>query len=144
MATTKQKGRTWVLQLDVNKDATFATIVCATSNVLTLTTDTIDTSSKCGDEEQPNKQKGNMSGNFFVGLTPASGQESLASVFSAWSGKTTLIPFKFGPQSPGAGDIVYSGTCFISELTITADDQDMVKFDMTAPVDIPVTQTVTT
>jgi len=144
MATAKVAGRLWVLQLDINNDATFTTIVCATSNVMSFTTDTIDTSSKCGDEETLNKQKATASGDFFVGQTPTTGQESLAAVFTAWKAKTDPIAFKFGEASPTTGDIVYSGNCKISEITITADDQDSVKFSMSLIIDITgLTQTVT-
>jgi hypothetical protein len=144
MATKKQKARLWVVKLDINKDAAFGTIVCAVNNAMSFSSATVDTSSKCGDEEFPDKQKASLTGEFFVGLTLTAGQESLAAIFDAWQDQITAIPFKFGPDSPVTGDVVYTGTLFISEIAITTNDGDMAKFNMTAPVDITgLTQTVT-
>jgi hypothetical protein len=49
-----------------------------------------------------------------------------------------------GPSTPVSGNVVYSGTVFISAFDVTAADKEDVKFTATFTVALPpLTQTVT-
>ena len=52
MAETKVSGRDYILLADIDGDATFKPVACLTSNSFTSTNDTIDATSKCGDQFQ--------------------------------------------------------------------------------------------
>jgi len=53
MAETKVSARDYILLADIDGDATFKPVACLTSNSLTSTVNTIDATSKCGDQFQP-------------------------------------------------------------------------------------------
>ena len=53
MAETKVSGRDYILLADINNDGTFKPVACLTTNSLTSTNDTIDATSKCGNEYTP-------------------------------------------------------------------------------------------
>ena len=50
MAETKVSARDYILTADIDNDATFKAVACLTTNSMTSTVNTIDATSKCGDQ----------------------------------------------------------------------------------------------
>jgi hypothetical protein len=120
MPETKVSARDYILLADIDGNATFKPVACLTSNSLTSTVNTIDATSKCGDEFQPGP--------------------SFTQSFQCAA--RTVFAMKMGKATPTTGDITYSGSVWISNFDVNADDKDDVKFSATFVVYAPpVTQT---
>ena len=145
MAETKVSGRDYILLADIDGDATFKPVACLTTNSFTSTNDTIDATSKCGNSYTPSpifSQSFDCEG-FAIDETGTPSKDSYQQLYAAHAAKTQFS-MKMGKASPAAGDITYSGSVFISEFTVTADDADDVKFTATFVVTTPpLTQTET-
>ena len=148
MAETKVSGRDYILLADINNDGTFLPVACLTSNSLTSTNDTIDATSKCGNEYTPApsfSQSFECEG-FAIDETGTPAKDSYQQLYNAHAAKT-LFAIKMGKATPTAGDITYGGVgqkVFISDFGVTADDKDDVKFTATFVVSVPpITQTET-
>ena len=134
MAETKVSGRDYILLADINNDGTFLPVACLTTNSLTSTNDTIDATSKCGNQYTPSPV-----------FTPS--KDSYQQLYTAHAAKT-IFTIKMGKATPTAGDVYYGGlstsTVFISDFGVQADDGDDVKFTATFVVSVPpITQTET-
>ena len=148
MPETKVSARDYILLADINNDGTFAPVACLTSNSLTSTNDTIDATSKCGNEFTPApsfSQSFDCEG-FAIDETGTPSKDSYQQLYTAHAAKT-LFAIKMGKATPTAGDITYGGAgslVFISDFGVTADDKDDVKFTATFVVSVPpITQTET-
>lgn len=145
MAETKVSGRDYILLADIDGDATFKPVACLTTNSFTSTNDTIDATSKCGNSYTPSpvfSQSFDCEG-FAIDETGTPSKDSYQQLYAAHAAKTQFA-MKMGKASPAAGDITYSGTVFISDFGVTADDADDVKFTATFVVTTPpLTQTET-
>ena len=148
MAETKVSGRDYILLADINNDGTFLPVACLTTNSLTSTNDTIDATSKCGNQYQPSpvfSQSFDCEG-FAIDETGTPSKDSYQQLYVAHSAKT-LFAIKMGKATPAAGDITYGGVgqlVFISDFGVQADDGDDVKFTATFVVSVPpITQTET-
>ena len=148
MAETKVSGRDYILLADINNDGTFLPVACLTTNSLTSTNDTIDATSKCGNEYTPApsfSQSFECEG-FAIDETGTPSKDSYQQLYTAHAAKT-LFAIKMGKATPTAGDITYGGAgqlVFISDFGVTADDKDDVKFTATFVVSVPpITQTET-
>lgn len=145
MAETKVSGRDYILLADIDGDSTFKPVACLTSNSITSTLGTIDATSKCGDSYTPSpsfNQSIECEG-FAIDETGTPAKDSYQQLYTAHAAKTQFA-IKMGKASPSAGDITYSGTVFISDFGVTADDKDDVKFTATFVVTAPpLTQTET-
>ena len=148
MAETKVSGRDYILLADINNDGTFLPVACLTTNSLTSTNDTIDATSKCGNQYQPSpifSQSFDCEG-FAIDETGTPSKDSYQQLYVAHSAKT-LFAIKMGKATPTAGDITYGGVgqlVFISDFGVQADDGDDVKFTATFVVSVPpITQTET-
>jgi len=149
MAETKVSGRDYILLADINNDGTFKPVACLTTNSLTSTNDTIDATSKCGNEYTPApsfSQSFECEG-FAIDETGTPSKDSYQQLYAAHAAKT-LFAIKMGRATPVAGDVYYGGTAtslvFISDFGVTADDKDDVKFTATFVVSVPpITQTET-
>ena len=148
MAETKVSARDYILLADIDGDATFKPVACLTSNSLTSTVNTIDATSKCGDQFQPGPsftQSFQCEG-FAIDETGSPAKDSYQQLYAAHAAKT-LFAIKMGKATPVAGDVYYGGAgslVFISDFGVTADDKDDVKFSATFVVFAPpVTQTET-
>ena len=147
MAETKVSGRDYILLADINNDGTFKPVACLTTNSLTSTNDTIDATSKCGNEYTPApsfSQSFECEG-FAIDETGTPSKDSYQQLYAAHAAKT-LFAIKMGRATPVAGDVYYGGTAtslvFISDFGVTADDKDDVKFTATFVVSVPpITQT---
>ena len=148
MPETKVSARDYILLADIDGNATFKPVACLTSNSLTSTVNTIDATSKCGDEFQPGPsftQSFQCEG-FAIDETGSPAKDSYQQLYAAHAAKT-LFAIKMGKASPVAGDVYYGGAgslVFISDFGVTADDKDDVKFTATFVVSVPpITQTET-
>lgn len=114
-------GKDILLFISTDAGATYDTIVCLTSNSITGSTDTINSSSKCGTSSSPGPTTNdvNFDGNYW--LDPDTGKISGGDLFTLWKNKTNFS-WKMGPAIPLDGDHVYSSTGFISTITITYPD----------------------
>ena len=142
MAETKVSGRDYILLADINNDGTFKPVACLTTNSLTSTNDTIDATSKCGNEFTPApsfSQSFECEG-FAIDETGTPSKDSYQQLYAAHAAKT-LFAIKMGRATPVAGDVYYGGTAtslvFISDFGVTADDKDDVKFTATFVVSVP-------
>jgi hypothetical protein len=141
MAETKVSGRDYILLADINNDGTFAPVACLTTNSLTSTNDTIDATSKCGNQYTPApsfSQSFECEG-FAIDETGTPSKDSYQQLYTAHAAKT-LFAIKMGKATPVAGDVYYGGAgqlVFISDFGVTADDKDDVKFTATFVVSVP-------
>lgn len=143
MAETKVSARDYILLADIDGDATFKPVACLTSNSLTSTVNTIDATSKCGDQFQPGPSftQSFQAEGFAIDETGTPAKDSYQQLYAAHAAKT-VFSMKMGKASPAAGDITYSGQVWISNFDVNADDKDDVKFSATFVVYAPpVTQT---
>jgi hypothetical protein len=137
MSYTFVNARDIILQLDFDRNGSFQTVACLTSNSMEITRDAIDADSKCGDE-----QTISCSGNA-IDQTGSGSRESYDRLYSMLVNRDS-IPARFGPASPVSGDIVYSGNIFVTSLSLDATDKDLLKFDAEFQVqNAPLTQTKT-
>ena len=145
MAETKVSGRDYILLADINNDGTFKPVACLTTNSLTSTNDTIDATSKCGNEYTPSpvfSQSFDCEG-FAIDETGTPSKDSYQQLYIAHAAKTAFN-MKMGKATPTSGDVYYSGQVFISDFEVNAADKDDVKFTATFVVTLPpLTQTET-
>lgn len=143
MAETKVSARDYILLADIDGDATFKPVACLTTNSLTSTVNTIDATSKCGDQFQagPSFTQSFKAEGFAIDETGTPSKDSYQQLYTAHAARTTFA-MKMGKATPTTGDITYSGTVFISSFDVTAADKDDVKFSATFTVALPpLTQT---
>lgn len=145
MAETKVSARDYILLADIDGDSTYKAVACLTSNSLTSTVNTIDATSKCGDQFQPGPsftQSFQCEG-FAIDETGTPAKDSYQQLYAAHAART-VFAMKMGKATPTSGDITYSGSVWISNFDVNADDKDDVKFSATFVVYAPpVTQTET-
>ena len=143
MAETKVSGRDYILLADINNDGTFKPVACLTTNSLTSTNDTIDATSKCGNEYTPSpvfSQSFDCEG-FAIDETGTPSKDSYQQLYTAHAAKTAFN-MRMGKATPTSGDVYYSGQVFISNFDVNAADKDDVKFSATFVVTLPpLTQT---
>lgn len=145
MAETKVSARDYILLADIDGDATFKPVACLTSNSLTSTLNTIDATSKCGDQFQPGPSftQSFKAEGFAIDETGTPAKDSYQQLYAAHAAGT-VFSMKMGKAVPAAGDITYSGQVWISNFDVNAADKDDVKFSATFVVYAPpVTQTET-
>ena len=145
MAETKVSARDYILLADIDGDATFKPVACLTSNSMTSTVNTIDATSKCGDQFQagPAFNQSFKGEGFAIDETGTPSKDSYQQLYAAHAARTAFN-MKMGKASPTSGDIVYSGQVFISNFEVNAADKDDVKFSATFVVTLPpLTQTET-
>jgi predicted secreted protein len=145
MAETKVSGRDYILLADIDGDGTFKPVACLTTNAFKSTNDTIDATSKCGNSYVPSpifKQSFDAEG-FAIDETGVASKDSYKALYTAHSAKTQFA-MKMGKVTPATGDVTYTGSVFISDFNVKADDKDDVKFTATFTVVAPpLAQTVT-
>lgn len=115
MAEHKINGTDWLLFVGLD-GITYNTVICLTSQTVTRTTSEIDAKSKCGPDKLPGTQDNGVSFEGQVMADPTSGSISTDDLDDYWRNKTTIY-WKVGKSVPVVGDVTYSGTGFISELT---------------------------
>lgn len=148
MAETKVSARDYILLADLAGGTTFIPVACLTTNSFTSTVNTIDATSKCGDQYQagPSYTQSFKGDGFAIDQTGAPSKDSYQQLYDAHAAGT-VFTIKMGKASPSTGDVYYGGettsTVFISNFDVTAADKDDVKFSATFVVCVPpIAQTV--
>ena len=148
MAETKVSARDYILLADLAGGTTFIPVACLTTNSFTSTVNTIDATSKCGDQFQagPAYNQSFKGDGFAIDQTGAPSKDSYQQLYDAHAAGT-VFTIKMGKASPSTGDVYYGGettsTVFISDFEVTAADKDDVKFTATFVVCVPpIAQTV--
>lgn len=127
MAQIEVQGSDILLGIDPAGGTNWQTIVCLTSNGINISTDTINSSSKCGTSSSPGTQTMDVpfEGNYMK--LPDGTNISGADLFTLAKNKTnfswiqgTLAALTGG--SIDTGDDTYTGTGFISSLSIVFPD----------------------
>jgi len=142
MAETKVSARDYILLADLAGGTTFIPVACLTTNSLTSTVNTIDATSKCGDQFQagPAFTQSFKADGFAIDETGTPSKDSYQQLYAAHAARTQFT-IKMGKASPAAGDVYYGGlstsTVFISNFDVTAADKDDVKFTATFVVCVP-------
>ena len=141
MAETKVSARDYILTADIDNDGTFKPVACLTTNSMTSTVNTIDATSKCGDQYQagPSFTQSFKGDGFAIDETGTPSKDSYQQLYTAHAAKT-LFAIKMGKATPTSGDITYGGAgslVFISDFGVQADDADDVKFTATFVVSVP-------
>ena len=141
MAETKVSARDYILLADLAGGTTFIPVACLTTNSLTSTVNTIDATSKCGDQYQagPSFTQSFKGDGFAIDETGTPSKDSYQQLYTAHAAKT-LFAIKMGKATPTSGDITYGGAgslVFISDFGVQADDADDVKFTATFVVSVP-------
>jgi len=138
MAETKVSARDYILLADLTGGTTFLPIACLTTNSLTSTVNTIDATSKCGDQFQPGPAftQSFKADGFAIDETGTPAKDSYQQLYAAHAART-VFPMKMGKAVPAAGDITYSGQVWISNFDVNAADKDDVKFTATFVVYAP-------
>ena len=142
MAETKVSARDYILLADLAGGTTFIPVACLTSNSFTSTVNTIDATSKCGDQFQPGPSytQSFQAEGFAIDETGVPAKDSYQQLYTAHK-NGTVFTIKMGKASPAAGDVYYGGTStstvWISNFDVNADDKDDVKFSATFVVYAP-------
>ena len=142
MAETKVSARDYLLLADLAGGTTFKPVACLTTNSLTSTVNTIDATSKCGDQYQvgPSFTQSLKAEGVAIDETGTPSKDSYQQLYAAHAAKT-VFTIKMGKATPTAGDVYYGGlstsTVFISDFGVQADDGDDVKFTATFVVCVP-------
>jgi hypothetical protein len=142
MAETKVSARDYILLADLAGGTTFIPVACLTTNSFTSTVNTIDATSKCGDQFQagPAYTQSFKGDGFAIDQTGAPSKDSYQQLYDAHAAGT-VFTIKMGKASPSTGDVYYGGestsTVFISNFDVTAADKDDVKFSATFVVCVP-------
>ena len=145
MAETKVSARDYILLADIGGTSTFLPVACLTTNSLTSTVNTIDATSKCGDQFQPGPSftQSFKADGFAIDETGTPAKDSYQQLYAAHAART-VFAMKMGKATPTTGDITYSGLVWISNFDVNSADKDDVKFTATFVVYAPpVTQTET-
>ena len=120
MADRKVNGKDVLLFIDPTGGTTYKTVVCLTSNSKKLATATLDAASKCGPDSQPGAQTVSVDFTGQVVVELSTGKVSEADLYTIWA-NSTKIGWKIGTAVPAEGDVIYTGTGFLSDLSDTYD-----------------------
>lgn len=145
MAQSVINGSDILVLIDRTGSGTFVPMACLKSNTLSASLTELDASSKCGNSWVPGSKfedtitgEGNA-----IDQDGANTVNSYTQLYSLFAEKVQF-PVKFGKASPTSGDVVYSGTCFITKFELVAPFDELQTFSITfrniAP---PFTQTMT-
>lgn len=115
MAERKITNNTILLFLGEDADA-LDTIVCLTKVGNSFTIDELDATSLCGPDKTPGTFSGQVTFDGQHLLDPATGKASGYSLFTWMVNKITLF-YKISPAVPVDGDVVETGTGFITSLS---------------------------
>ncbi len=142
MPETMINGRDIVVSIDIDNNGSFKTVACLTENGLPTSRSPIDATSKCGDRMVAgDKVEQTVTGSgIAINEQGTPSKESYAALYTLLVNKT-IVNCIFGPASPTTGDTYYTGNVVVSEINLTASDNDVLKFDFVfTPVTPPLTQ----
>lgn len=133
------------LKLSSDSGTTFDVAACMNNVQATFNFPTIDVSSQASGGFQKLKAgkrkslSGTASGK--MRFTDASGEVNADDIFTLGLNGTE-VPFKYEPETPGTGDVTYSGTVLITNLQIGGSDDGEAtysfQFDSTGSIAVAV------
>lgn len=143
MAERKIKSRSWLLYASDDAGVTQKVVACLTSKELAGSNGAIDASSDCGNEYLAGdlvEQTVNIEG--FTTLGAEATKVSSSQLYTYWLNKTTFNA-EIKRATEVTGDVSYQGDVFVSDLSINANDNEVVSFTATLTVAVPpLTQTI--
>lgn len=111
-------------------------VVCLTQNDFAGTSNNSTIDTFCGTEQLPGSQAQTISGAFRRIWNPDTGRISEAQFYMWWKLKTH-IQFSVAPASPGADDLVYTGTGYVTAFSTTNTTNAIPTASMTITCDEP-------
>ena len=131
MAERSIEGKNMVFLIDPLNGVDYDLVVCLTSNSYERTASVIDANSKCGTEKLNGVKERTITIEGNVRFDPTTGRISEAGLNNLFE-NDTLIGWKFGPETPEAGDVSYVGTgAIISSLSMSAPLDGVTTFSAT-------------
>lgn len=132
MAQLEINGTDILVLIDRTGSGTFVPMACLKTNTMSSSLTELDASSKCGNKFVPgSKLEATITGEGnAIDQDGANTVNSYTQLYDLFAQKVQF-PVKFGKVLPTSGDVVYSGTVFIT------------KFELVAPFDALMTFTVT-
>lgn len=141
MAERKVKGKDILLFIDLAGGAEYDDIICLTKQSIKRATEKIDAATKCGPDTQPGKQSVDVDFEGQQMVDPDADRISAGDLHPAWEDQRT-IGWKMGPADPQTGDVIYSGTGFLSSLDDEYDLSNPATFSCSIGVYGNITQTI--
>lgn len=143
MVNRKINGKDILLFIDsTNEGDTYDKVICLTSNGLDRSTSVESASSKCGTDSGPGEKTITVPIAGVIVYQAEAGSMSSPSFDSLWK-NSTQIAWKQGPVTPVEGDVIYTGSGWLSDLNETADSNGRATFTATLQVS-DYTQSITT
>lgn len=142
MAERKIDGADVLLFIDPAGGTAYDLIVCLTANSFNAALNEIDSKTKCGADKAPGTPSFEVSFEGQIIYSPDTDRVSTGSLYTLLTGKTT-VGWKMGKATPVTGDIVYSGTAFISKLDQTFPEEGRATFSGALGIYGTPTQTIT-
>lgn len=133
----------WVSDTGLN----FKTVVCEESSQASTTNDVSTTKTKCGVFKAPGQPDTKLSGSGVVDGSPAANQVSYKQL-QAWAQSKTLLYFIYQNIADAAtgitkgGPVYLDGRGYFTEVTVTAAEGDIIKFNWAFEVTGTVDNTV--
>ena len=141
----KYSGKQVMLFIDPTNSATptYAVIVCLKKHTFEASVDEIDASSKCGPDTLPGKTKeGPINFDGIQLYDPATMKVSGANLFALLQAQSP-IKWKISPAVPVTGDVVRTGSGFVSKISEDYDFSSPSTFTGVISVLGASTQTIT-
>lgn len=118
MAEIKINGSHYGLFIDPAGGTSWDLIVCLTSQSLNRTTETVDSSSKCGSSSGAGKKSADVSFEGILMLDPDDTHISGGDLHDLWE-DSTVFSWKIGRLVPVTNDVTYTGTGYLTSLSDT-------------------------
>jgi predicted secreted protein len=132
MAQSVINGSDILVLIDRTGAGTFVPMACLKSNTLSSSLTELDASSKCGNQWVPGSKfedtitgEGNA-----IDQDGANTVNSYTQLYALFAEKVQFA-VKFGKANPTSGDVVYSGTCFITKFELVAPFDELQTFSIT-------------
>lgn len=145
MAEHKLSGKQIILSIDPANTATpvYSVVVCLKKHTYEASSEEIDASSKCGPDTLPGKVKeGPINFDGIQLYDPATMKVSGASLLTLLQAQST-IKWRMGPVAPVTGDIVKTGSGFISKISEDYDFSNPATFSGSLSIIGASTQVIT-
>lgn len=134
MAERNIEGKNMVFLIDPANGSDYDLVVCLTANSYERTANVIDANSKCGTSKLNGVKERTIQIEGNVMFDVATGRVSEADLNNLFENDTPF-GWKFGPETPEAGDISYIGTgAIISSLSLSAPLDGVTTFSATIQV----------
>lgn len=129
MAAVQRKisGSTMLLFIDPTGGTTYVPAICLTSQSFSLANNEIDAKTKCGPDKLPGTQDFNVDFEGQLILSPTGSSLGYMDLVTLALNKTT-IGWKYGPAVPVEGDVVITGSGFLSKFDSTSGQDEPSTF----------------